>query len=116
MREARTVAADHTVSWNGQRWGVWREDVCAGLRGARLEIECRLDRSHWLSFCRRYLPLHACPEPPRSATPPGLRPAKVAGQKTPIADKIKNKYIPRRDHPWRKDWKRTSLLCVDREE
>lgn len=25
VRETRTVAADHTVSWQGQRWGVWRE-------------------------------------------------------------------------------------------
>jgi hypothetical protein len=34
--QTRTVAADHTVSWQGQRWGLWREDVCAGFtRGAR---------------------------------------------------------------------------------
>ena len=35
VRVARQVADDHTVSWDGTRWGVPREEVCAGLRGAR---------------------------------------------------------------------------------
>lgn len=108
VREARTVADDHTVSWRGQRWGLHREQVCAGLRGARVEIERRLDGSHWLRFRGRYLSLHLCPGAPRSATPSGLRPPGVADRPTPI--KIKTKYIPPPDHPWRKDWKRTVLF------
>ena len=44
VRQARSVGQDHTVSWQGQRWGLQREQVCAGLRGARVEIERRLDR------------------------------------------------------------------------
>jgi hypothetical protein len=32
------VADDHTVNWEGNRWGVPREEVCAGLRGAHVEI------------------------------------------------------------------------------
>src|SRR5437899_8795507 len=44
---------DHTVSWDGNRWGVPREEVCAGLRGASVEIERRLDGSHWLRFRNR---------------------------------------------------------------
>lgn len=107
VREARTVADDHTVSWQGQRWGLHREQVCAGLRRARVEIERRLDGSHWLRFRGRYLPLHLCPGAPRSATPSGLRPPGVADRPTPT--KIKTKYIPPPDHPWRKDWKRTVL-------
>src|SRR6202035_5202964 len=43
VRVARKVAQDHTVSWDGNRWGVLREEVCAGLRGAAVEIERRLD-------------------------------------------------------------------------
>src|SRR5204862_367932 len=43
VRVARRVAQDHTVSWDGNRWGVLREEVCAGLRGAAVEIERRLD-------------------------------------------------------------------------
>ena len=61
VRAARQVAQDHTVSWEGNRWGVPREQVRAGLRGAQVEIERRLDGSHWLRFRGRYLPLVACP-------------------------------------------------------
>ena len=53
VRVARKVADDHTVSWDGNRWGVPREEVCAGLRGAQVEIERRLDSSHWLHFRRK---------------------------------------------------------------
>ena len=56
VRVARKVAQDHTVSWEGNRWGVPREEVCAGLRGAQVEIERRLDGTHWLRFRGRYLP------------------------------------------------------------
>src|SRR6202795_5391828 len=49
VRVARRVAQDHTVRWEGKRWGVVREEVCAGLRGAAVEIERRLDASPWLA-------------------------------------------------------------------
>jgi Helix-turn-helix domain len=111
VRVARSVASDHTVLWKGQRWGVRREEVCAGLRGARLEIEKRLDGSHWLRFRGRYLPLHPCPAAPHSATPSGLRPTGVADAKPKAPNQIKTKYIPPADHPWRKPWKRTFLFC-----
>jgi len=110
VRVARTVAADHTVSWEGRRWGLRRENVCAGMRGATAEIERRLDGSHWLRFRGRYLPLQPCPAALRSATPSGLRPAGLADQKPKPPTKIKTKRIPSPDHPWRKPWKRTFLL------
>jgi hypothetical protein len=108
VRVARTVAQDHTVQWQGQRWGVPRQAVCAGLRGARVEVERRLDGSHWLRFRGRYWPLVACPAtPPRAASPSDLRPPGLAARNT----KPKPKYIPPPDHPWRRPWKRTLLLC-----
>ena len=107
VRTARTVAQDHTVTRDGQRWGVPREAVCAGLRGTRVEIEQRLDGSHWLRFRNRYLPLVACPAAARSASPSGLRPPGLAERK----GKPKPQYIPPPDHPWRRPWKRTLLLC-----
>jgi Winged helix-turn helix len=111
VRVARTVASDHTVSWDGQRWGVRREEVCAGLRGARAEIERRLDGTHWLRFRGRYLPLIPCPNAPRPASPSGLRPAGLAGRKPKPRTTVKTKYSPPPDHPWRKPWKRTFLSC-----
>ena len=111
VRVARTVANDHTVSWDGQRWGVAREQVRAGLRRARVEVECRLDGSHWLRFRGRYLPLYPCPAAARSASPSGLRPPGLADQKPKPQTKIKTKYHPPSDHPWRKPWNRTFLFC-----
>jgi len=104
VRVPRTVAHDYTLCWNGQRWGVARQQVRAGLRGARVEVERRLDGSHWLRFRGSYLPLVACPAAPRAAlTPSGLRPAGISAPKP----KPKRKYIPPPDHPWR----RTFLSC-----
>ena len=103
----RSVAPDHTVRWQGQRWGVPREQVCAGLRGARAEIERRLDGSHWLRFRGRYLSLRPCPEaPPSSVSSVSLRLTGRSKTKT----KPKPKYSPPPDHPWRRPWKRTFLL------
>jgi transposase len=105
-RAARVVTSDYTVSWDGRRWGVPREEVRAGLRGARVALERRLDGTHWLRFGKQYLPLRPCPEPPRLATPSGLRPTGVAKR-----NPSKPKYHPPANHPWRKPWKRTFLHC-----
>lgn len=99
VRVARQVAQDHTVSWEGTRWGVRREQVRAGLRGAHVEIERRLDGSHWLRFRGRYLRLRHCPQPPpRATTPSGLRPPGLVAKKN---KQPKPKYIPPPQHPWR---------------
>jgi len=97
VRVARKVAQDHTVSWEGNRWGVPREEVCAGLRGAQVEIERRLDGSHWLRFRGRYLRLRHCPEAaPRAASPSGLRPPGLAAH--PLS-RVHKSAPP--NHPWR---------------
>jgi transposase len=112
VRVGRQVADDHTVSWDGHRWGVPREEVCAGLRGAQVEIERRLDGSHWLRFRGRYLRLRHCPAPLRPpASPSGLRPAGLAERRTKPKDNIKPKYHVPAHHPWRKPWNRTFLSC-----
>jgi transposase len=111
VRVARKVAQDHTVSWDGVRWGVPREEVCAGLRGAAVEIERRLDGSHWLRFRKRYLRLKPCPDPtPAFRSPCGLRPPGPRKQKTQTPKVYKPKYHVPQEHPWRKPWRRTFLL------
>jgi transposase len=112
VRVARQVAQDHTVSWDGNRWGVVREEVCAGLRGAAVEIERRLDGSHWLRYRGRYLHLRFCPEPARTiASPSGLRPPGLAERTARPKNKITPKYHVPAEHPWRRPWKRTFLPC-----
>lgn len=109
-RVARKVAQDHTVSWDGNRWGVPREEVCAGLRGAAVEIERRLDGSHWLRYRGRYLHLRPCREAlRRSASPYGLRPPGLAQQPPKPKNQPTPKYHVPADHPWRRPWKRTFL-------
>jgi len=83
---------DFAAAWSLPIWitkednrGQWKAlsipgaQVCARLRGARAEIEGRLD-SNWLRFHGRYLSLHACLEAPRSAILSGLRRTAVADQ------------------------------------
>jgi hypothetical protein len=97
VRVARQVAQDHTVSWEGNRWGVSREEVRVGLRGAHVEIERRLDGSHWLRFRGRYLRLRHCSQPtPCAASPSGLRPPGLAAHRV---SKPQKKAPP--NHPWR---------------
>jgi hypothetical protein len=110
VRAGRRVAEDHTVRWDGNRWGLLREQVCAGLRGAAVEIERRLDGSHWLRYRGRYLHLRPCPEALRpAASPSGLRPPGLAEPPRKPQNKIKPKYHVPAEHPWRKPWKRTFL-------
>src|SRR5580658_3201331 len=110
VRVARKVAQDHTVSWDGNRWGVLREEVCAGLRGAAVEIERLLDGSHWLLYRGRYLQLRPCPEPARTAvSPSGLRPPGLTERTPKPQNKITPKYHVPANHPWRRPWKRTFL-------
>ena len=107
VRVARKVAQDYTVSWDGDRWGVPREEVCAGLRGADVEIERRLDGSHWLRFRKRYLRLRHCPDPLPWPNP--------LGSSNPNG--MYRKHTPGEDHGSGHFYfaeKRTFLRCVDR--
>jgi hypothetical protein len=76
VRAMRTVARDYTITWEGELWGVAREQVRPGLRNARVQLERRLDGSRWLCFRGQFVPLRRC-GPPRSATArtSGLRPS-----------------------------------------
>jgi transposase len=99
VREPRQVAQDYTVRWRGQWWAIPRAEVRAGLRGARIEVERRLDASLWARFRGSYLSLKPCAVAlHRSASPSGLRPPGLAD---PSKNKTKAKYIPPPDHPWR---------------
>jgi len=47
IRVSRTVSADHTVRWEGEVYRIEREQITAGMRGARVQVERRRDGSHW---------------------------------------------------------------------
>jgi transposase len=103
VRESRSVANDYTVRWAGQRWAIPRAEVRPGLRGARVQVERRLDGSSWVRFRDGYLSLTPCPAASElAASPSGLRPPGLAAN-----SKRKPQYKPPPTHPW----KRTLLLC-----
>jgi hypothetical protein len=79
VRAVRKVAQDHTVSWEGNLWGVPREQVCAGLRGTAVEIERRLDEK----------PLVALPRPLSALAPLPTTPAAVRKSFRPTASRTR---------------------------
>ena len=92
VRVARQVSNDYTVRWRARTWALAREQARPGLRGARVEVEQRLDGSVWLRFRASYLKLTPCPAP-RPASPSGLRPPGLAASKA---------HIPPPNHPWKR--------------
>lgn len=66
MRASRTVAADYTVRWEGITYQVQREHVARGMRGARVQLERRLEGSRWMQWRNRFVPLERCATRPRT--------------------------------------------------
>jgi hypothetical protein len=60
IRASRTVNPDYTVRWDGASYRVEREQITRGMRGARVQLERRLDGSRWLRWRNRILALERC--------------------------------------------------------
>lgn len=60
IRASRTVNPDYTVRWDGASYRVEREQITGGMRGARVQLERRLDGSRWLHWRKRILALAPC--------------------------------------------------------
>ena len=92
VRVGRQVSNDYTVSWRATTWALGREQAQPGMRGARVEVEQRLDGSVWLRFRGSSLKLTLCPAP-LAARPGGRRPEGLAASKA---------HTPHPNHPWRR--------------
>jgi transposase len=70
--ETRQVNNDYTIQLDGKFYQIERESMCAGLRGAAVRIERRLDGGLAVRFRDRYLAVKACAvrSKPASAPPP----------------------------------------------
>jgi hypothetical protein len=62
--ETRQVRNDYTLRWDGALYQVERQGVSAGLRGADVRVEQRLDGSLAVRFRGRYLPISECQSRP----------------------------------------------------
>ena len=108
---ARTVANDHTIQHNGQRYQIARKSITAGLKRAKVTLEERLDGRLLIRFkgrCLRYGPIDVVPVRATSLrSPAGLRSPARPGRapRAPVT--------PKPDHPWYGRHKTTVLHCAE---
>jgi DNA-binding Lrp family transcriptional regulator len=72
IRQSRTVGQDHTIRWQGAIYQVGREQIKTAMRGARVQVERRLDGSRWMHWRNQVLPLEVCEAAPRVRLQPGV--------------------------------------------
>jgi hypothetical protein len=65
IRQSRTMGQDHTLRCNGVIYRVERKQIQAAMRGARVQLERRLDGSTWMHWRNRVLALQLCEATPR---------------------------------------------------
>jgi len=65
--EPRHVSKDYTLRFDGKIWQIAQRDIGAGLRGAVVRVEMRLDGSLAVRFGKRYLSVTECQPRPKVA-------------------------------------------------
>jgi transposase len=87
--EPRQVSSDYTIQVDNQTYQIARSDIRAGLRGADVRVEIRLDASMAVRFGKRYLTVTACQ--PRPKVP---KPKVTAGRPhKPAAPRAKSQWM-----------------------
>jgi hypothetical protein len=90
--EMRQVRPDYTLRWDGKLYQIGREAVVAGLRGAHVRVEKRLDGSLAVRHGERYLPVKEC------------APAEKPKAKAPPAKAASRRRVSRRGSDWNKNF------------
>jgi hypothetical protein len=67
--EARQVSSGYTIQFDNQTYKIARSDIRAGLRGADVRVEIRLDASMAVRFGKRYVTVTACQPRPKVPKP-----------------------------------------------
>ena len=96
-QEERTVQSDYTIRYRNVRYQIARGNVTAGLRGAKVTVEERLDGSVHLRWRSRYLEHE-------SRGDARLRPPAAAA--TPKPRRGYSGHKPAADHPWKQPYDR----------
>ena len=63
--ESRQVNNGHTIQFDHQTYQIVRGDIRAGMRGADVRVEMRLDASMAVRFGKRYVTITPCPSRPK---------------------------------------------------
>lgn len=87
--ETRQVSNDYTIQVDRQTWQIARDDIRAGMRGADVRVEVRLDGSMAVRFRESYLAVTQCQPRPKVSTP------KVTSRRTrkSAAPRAKSKWM-----------------------
>jgi transposase len=67
--ESRQVSSGYTIQVDNQTYQIARSDIRAGLRGADVRVEIRLDASMAVRFGKRYVTVTACQPRPKVSKP-----------------------------------------------
>jgi transposase len=87
--EPRQVSNGYTIQVDNQTYQIARSDIRAGLRGADVRVEIRLDGSMAVRFGKRYVTVTACQ--PRPKVP---KPKVTAGRpRKPAAPRTKSQWM-----------------------
>jgi len=87
--ETRQVSSGYTIQFDNQTYQIARSDIRAGLRGADVRVEVRLDKSMAVRFGTQYLTVTACQ--PRPKVPKPQTPQRRA--RKPAASRAKSKWM-----------------------
>ncbi len=96
-QETRTVTNDYTIRYFNDRYQIAKDSAVAGLRGAKVIVEQRLDGSVHVRFGEGYLTVTKLP-PAAANAGADQRRKRVAGREPTIV-------VPAADHPWRRDYR-----------
>jgi len=94
--ETREVGNGYTIQFDNKIYRIARTDIRAGLRGAHVRIEVRLDGSMAVRFRDRYLGVSECLVRPK-AVPPTRKLKKRGGSPPPKSQWMKNFYFTHPD-------------------
>jgi transposase-like protein len=110
IRQSRTVGQDHTLRCNGVIYRVARKQIQAAMRGARVQLERRLDGSAWMHWRNRVLQLEIC-----EATPPALVDRPVLQHRvTPVKSAQEKARARQRFLDARRRWRNSYALLPNR--
>ena len=87
--ESREVGAGYTIQFDNRIYRIARADIRAGLRGAQVRIEVRLDGSMAVRFRDRYVEVSECSVRPKVALP-ARKPNKPVSGPRPKSQWMKN--------------------------
>jgi hypothetical protein len=89
--EMRQVRNDYTLRWDGKLYQIERQAIVAGLRGANVRVEQRLDGSLAVRFAERYLAVTLCAAAQKKPEmPPAKKKPRSTGRAQPGKEWNKN--------------------------